>query len=311
MKKLSKKGAINQIDENTTKAGYLYVLIHPSDQNLYKVGQTTRQPEERLAEHNSGKSKYTAQVVKETGQKWELKTYISVPDPVWAENAFWAETGLTEIPYRRGIEVENMDWETVQNGLEAAKNAGLRPPPDTSLPYYIYANRAWMNKRLKGRGIALLGHIKAKGRETDFSCSNGHKWCAIAQIVAMGAGCPKCGLGEMNEEEIREATKVGILCLLKHPDKPGVIKIELTYRTREECEEEEYWDGWKVHYCKNFFDEADLAESLLWKSLGCHQPNDNKEIKIDFSIAKRAFRDLYSLIQRELAMTERAKGNVI
>ncbi|MBN2433827.1 MAG: GIY-YIG nuclease family protein [Spirochaetes bacterium] len=35
------------------KAGYLYVLSHPSDPELYKVGQTTRHPEERLAEHNS------------------------------------------------------------------------------------------------------------------------------------------------------------------------------------------------------------------------------------------------------------------
>jgi hypothetical protein len=32
------------------KSGYLYVLVHPSDPDLYKVGQTTRLPQERLVE---------------------------------------------------------------------------------------------------------------------------------------------------------------------------------------------------------------------------------------------------------------------
>lgn len=300
-----------QLAEHTTKAGYIYVLTHPSNQNLYKIGQTTRHPEKRLAEHNSRYKKYAGQIVKETGQKWEIKTYIPVPDPIWAENVFWGATVFAVVPYRRGIEVQCMEWEEVQKGLDAAKNAGLRPPPDQSLPDYVYANRAWMNKRLKGSGIMLVGHIISRGDQTDFSCSNGHKWSMTAAYVAMGVGCPKCGLGERNPEEIRKAINAGDLCLLKHPDKPGVIKIGLTYSTREECCEEDYWDGWKVHHCKTFFDELDLAESLLWKSLGYPQPNDNKEIKIDFVIAKRAFRDLYSLIQSELAMAEKAKDNVI
>ena len=64
------------------KSGYLYVLVHPSDPDLYKVGQTTRHPEERLAEHNRNYKEYSGQIVKETGQKWELKTYIAVPDPL-------------------------------------------------------------------------------------------------------------------------------------------------------------------------------------------------------------------------------------
>jgi hypothetical protein len=34
------------------ESGYLYVLVHPSDPDLYKVGQTTRHPQERLVEHN-------------------------------------------------------------------------------------------------------------------------------------------------------------------------------------------------------------------------------------------------------------------
>ena len=75
------------------KSGYLYVLVHPSDPDLYKVGQTTRHPQERLVEHNSDYSKHAGRIVKETGQKWELKTYIAVPDPNWAETVFWGATG--------------------------------------------------------------------------------------------------------------------------------------------------------------------------------------------------------------------------
>ena len=52
------------------KAGYLYVLVHPSDPDLYKIGQTTCRPAERLAQHNSDYKKYVGQIVKETGQKW-------------------------------------------------------------------------------------------------------------------------------------------------------------------------------------------------------------------------------------------------
>ncbi len=74
------------------KSGYLYVLVHPSDPDLYKVGQTTCHPEERLAEHNNNYEEYAGQIVKKTGQKWEIKTYIAVPDPYWAEMIFWSRT---------------------------------------------------------------------------------------------------------------------------------------------------------------------------------------------------------------------------
>ena len=36
-----------------TIAGYLYVLSHPSDKNLFKVGVTRRKALIRLAEHNT------------------------------------------------------------------------------------------------------------------------------------------------------------------------------------------------------------------------------------------------------------------
>ncbi len=123
------------------KSGYLYVLVHPSDPELYKVGQTTRHPQERLVEHNSDYSKHAGRIVKETGQKWELKTYIAVPDPNWAETVFWEATGLADVPFRRGIEVERMEWKLVQAGLKAAQKAGVRPPPKP-LPDYVYAYTA-------------------------------------------------------------------------------------------------------------------------------------------------------------------------
>jgi predicted GIY-YIG superfamily endonuclease len=51
------------------KAGYLYVLVHPSDPDLYKIGVTIFQPEVRLAQHNSQHEKHAGRIVKETGQK--------------------------------------------------------------------------------------------------------------------------------------------------------------------------------------------------------------------------------------------------
>ncbi|WP_374047595.1 GIY-YIG nuclease family protein [Aminobacterium sp. MB27-C1] len=55
------------------KSGYLYVLVHPSDSDLYKIGQTACYPEERLAEHNCNDETYTGQVVKETVRNRILK----------------------------------------------------------------------------------------------------------------------------------------------------------------------------------------------------------------------------------------------
>ena len=51
------------------KSGYLYVLSHPSDPELYKIGVTIRKPEQRLAQHNSDYTQLTGRIVKETGQK--------------------------------------------------------------------------------------------------------------------------------------------------------------------------------------------------------------------------------------------------
>ncbi|WP_156436590.1 GIY-YIG nuclease family protein [Bradyrhizobium pachyrhizi] len=288
------------------KSGYLYVLIHPSDPALYKVGMTTRHPEERLVEHNTKYSEYAGQIVKETGQKWELKTYIAVPDTNWAETVFWGATGFGNIPYRRGIEVERMEWKCVQAGLEAVKSAGVRRPPK-QLPDYVYAYTASVKKRLEGRGITLIGHVKSRisGRN-NFQCSNGHVWRTIPNNVAEGEGCPQCGMGQRTPEEIRQAAKSGVLFLLTHPDQPGLVKIGLTYRTLEECDAESNWDGWQVHRYRNV-DEPVLAESLIWELLGHPLPNDREPISIDLHIAEQAFRDLHGRLVSEIASAEKAK----
>lgn len=286
------------------KSGYLYVLVHPSDSTLYKIGQTTRHPKQRLAEHNSDYEKHAGQIVKETGQKWELKTYIPVPDANWAEAVFWDSIGLADIPYRGGVEVERMDWKLVQAGLRAAERAGARPPPKP-LPDYVYAYTAWMKKRLEGRGITLIGNVKSKtsGRN-NFQCSNGHEWRTIPNNVAQGEGCPQCGMGQRTPEEIKQTAKSGILSLLLHPDRPGLVKIGLTYRTLQQCYAEDVWADWKVHRYRNVEDLV-LAESIIWELLGL--PNNREPIMINLRIAEQAFRELHYRLQSEIALAERKK----
>ncbi|MCX6178681.1 MAG: hypothetical protein NT163_04840 [Chlorobiales bacterium] len=292
------------------KPSYLYVLVHPSDPDLYKIGQTTRHPEQRLAAHNSNYEEYTGKIVKETGQKWELKTYIAVPDPYWAETVFWGATPFADIPFRQGIEVEKMEWEWVQAGLEAVKKAGVRPPPKP-LPDYVYAYTAWMNKRLEGRDITLIGSVKSmvSGKAT-FRCGKGHEWRTRSAYVAEGEGCPQCGIGNREPEEIWQAAKLGYLVLLIHPDKPGFIKIGLTYNTLKQCYEGNVWEDWEVHRYR-FVEEPVLAETLIWELLGQPLPNDREPIKIDLSLAEQAFRDLIPQLHHEIALVEKKKEDVL
>src|SRR5438132_14327673 len=134
------------------RAGYLYVLVHQSDPDLYKIGVTIVHPQKRLAQHNRQDEKYAGRIVEETRQKWELKTCIAVPDPYWAERAFWGATQVSVMPFRRGIEVEKIPWREVQAGLDGAKKAGVRPPQP---PPRIAKSRAWGSAQLEGTGSTL------------------------------------------------------------------------------------------------------------------------------------------------------------
>lgn len=292
------------------KSGYIYVLIHPSDPDLYKIGITTRKPEQRLAQHNSNFEEYTGQIVKETGQKWELKEFHAVPDPYWAESVFWGTTPFADIPYRSGIEVERMGWDQVQKGLDAAKKAGVRPGPGT-LPDYVYAYTASIRKRLEGRGITLLSYVRSiLNGKANFRCSNGHEWRTTPGLVGEGQGCPECGIGERDPEEIRQRIKAGVICLLTHSDKPGFVNIGLGYGTLEEVCRERPWGDWEVHRYRNV-EEVALAESLTWELLGKPLPHDREPIKKDLSDAEKAFRKLFYAMQEEIALGEKIKEDVL
>ena len=290
------------------KSGYLYVLFHPSDTDLYKIGQTASHPEERLVEHNCNHETYIGQVVKDTSQKWELKTYIPVPDSYWAEKVFWAATPLADIPFRREIDVEKMEWECVQAGLDAAKKAALRPNP----PFHdwVYAYTRWMKKRLEGRDITLVGYVKSMvSGKANFRCRNGHEWRTRALHIAECKGCPLCQVGDRKLEEVWQTAKLGYICLLTHPDKPGVVKIGLTYNTLDQCYEENFWGEWKVHRYR-FAEEPVLAEKIMWELLGQSLLNDSKTIKLDLNIAEEAFRHLIYRMRSEIAWMEMAKEHV-
>lgn len=288
------------------KPGYLYVLVHPSDPRLYKIGVTIKPPEKRLAEHNRDFEKYAGKLVKKTGQPWELKTYIAVPDPYWAERAFWGATHFPDIPYLQGIEVQQMEWGLVQAGLDAAMKAGMRPQPgQDSLPDHVYAYTASIKKRLEGRGITLLGHVRSIiSGKVNFRCSNGHEWRTTPSDVGEGGGCPECGVGEQAPEQIRQRIRAGVVCLLTHPDNPGLVKIGVGYGTLDEVCKEWPWGDWVMHRYRNV-EEVALAESLIWDFLGKPLPHGREPLKVDLGMAEQAFRDLVPRMQREIALAEK------
>lgn len=170
------------------KPGFLYVLTHPSDANLYKVGVTILSPEKRLAQHNQQLEKYAGMVVKETGLKWEIKTVLEVEDPYWAEKAFWSATWVSDVPFRGGTEVWKMDWATVELGLAAAKKAGVRP----SKPAKLVRNRDWMLKQLEGTGITMLSKYGGLLKKIEFQCEKGHIFVDNPTPVAERKTCPCC-----------------------------------------------------------------------------------------------------------------------
>lgn len=170
------------------KSGYLYVLTHPSDPDLYKIGVTTLTPEIRLAQHNQQLDKCAGQVVKETGLKWELKTFIEVADHYWAEKAFWSATNVSLIPFRGGEEVWKMDWSSVEAGLAAARSAGTRPTKSAKL----VRNREWMLNQLEGTGITMLTRYGGLLVKIEFQCAKGHIFIETPIPVAERKTCPCC-----------------------------------------------------------------------------------------------------------------------
>ena len=128
-------------------------------------------------------------------------------------------------------------------------------------------------------------------------------------LVGEGQGCPECGIGERDPEEIRQNVKAGIICLLTHPDKPGFLKIGLGYGTLEKVCREKPWGDWEVHRYRNV-EEVALAESLIWDLLGEPLPHDREAIKKDLNEAEDAFRKLIYAMREEIASVEKAREAV-
>ena len=90
----------------TSKLGYLYVLSHPSDPHLIKVGHTSGTLKDALKKHNTDFTKPAGEIVKVTGKKWKVKQNIKVPDPAYSKAAFW-ETSAQHV-FRGKIDVTRM-----------------------------------------------------------------------------------------------------------------------------------------------------------------------------------------------------------
>jgi hypothetical protein len=285
------------------KSGHIYVLTHPSNPNLYKVGITIRAPKARLAQHNSDFTKAAGRIVQETGQEWELKEFHLVDDPYWAEKAFWSRIPQSAIPYRGGVEVEIMTWEEVNAGLAAAKSAGVRPQ-SLAVPVYGTANNIIVKKRLVGRGIALLGHVKSivSGRN-DFECSNGHKWRTRPKLVMDGDGCPECGMGARTPEDMDEIANAGYICLLTDSSKPGFVSIGVKRGSIDQISKDYPWGAWEIHRYRHV-EEIDLAESLIWELLGKPLPHSRDPIEKDLADAEEAMRSLIYALRDEISFED-------
>ena len=290
----------------TIKSGFIYVLTHPSDPDLYKVGITTRSPTERLTQHNNDHSKLAGKLVKETGSPWELVEYNEVPDPYYAESVFWSNTRFSDIPFRRGVEIEYMTWQELQTALDRAKRAGLRPPAP-ELPEHVYAYTAQIRRRLTGRDISLCGYVRSiVSGKSDFRCVNGHKWRTTPRLVGEGSGCPECGIGERTSDEISRMINAGVVCLLTRPDEPDRVTIGASYKTLDETVQNWPWGDWEMRRYRRV-DDVEMAERIAWGSLGHPLPHDRSPIEKVFEIADLCFRNLSYAMQIEFSNQERSR----
>lgn len=182
----------------TVKAGFIYVLIHPSDSNLIKVGMTTRTPEARLKEHNTQFDKAAGKVVEASGQKWMIKESFAVEDTYNAESAFFHRSPLTEIPYALNNELltlnGDMNWDWVNKGLEAAKSAGIRKDikqPPIPKPKQSKFGRE-IESQLKDSNLKPLNGFGNGITKVAFECLNGHVFKLDGRTVARLPFCPVC-----------------------------------------------------------------------------------------------------------------------
>ena len=181
------------------KAGFIYVLIHPSDPYLIKVGMTTRSPQVRLKEHNTQFDKVAGKVVEATGQDWVIKEFFAVEDTYNAESAFFHRSPLTELPYALGDELIKLDdryitWDWVNEGLEMAKSVGIRkdplqPPSPNPKPK---KGAQWIEAQLKDSGLRPLKGFGNGITKVAFECPKGHVFKLDGRTLVRFPFCPVC-----------------------------------------------------------------------------------------------------------------------
>ena len=179
--------------------GFIYILTHPSDPYLIKVGMTTRSPQVRLKEHNTQFDKAAGKVVEATGQEWVLKEYFEVEDTYNAESAFFQRSPLTEIPGALGNELLKLDdkyitWEWVKEGLNAAKTIGIRkdtsqPPTPKPKPK---KGAQWIEAQLEGSGLKPIKGCGNGITKVAFECQKGHIFKISGRLLVNHPFCPAC-----------------------------------------------------------------------------------------------------------------------
>lgn len=284
------------------KAGYIYVLTHPSMPDQYKVGMTTQLPEKRLSQHNTNFKRPAGRIVKETGKKWELKEFHKVEDAEYAESIFWGYVRTPDLPQQARLEIDNMTLEQLQEGLRRALKAGESPAKlvaSIEPANYVYANSARIRRRLEGRDITLLTYVKSRrSGKADFKCSNQHVWRSTPDDVGMGDGCPVCGLGLEDPDVVDGKIRPGYVLLLVNPKKPREVKVELRYGNFENCVRDESGEDWEIHHYR-YTEEMELAEEVIWDMLGKPLPHHRSPIYIELVTAEDAFRKLvYEVVDR-------------
>ena len=142
--------------------------------------------------------------------------------------------------------------------------------------------------------------------KANFRCSNGHEWRTTPRHVGEGQGCPECGIGERDPEEIRRTIKSGVNCLLTHPNKPGFVPIGVGYGTLEEICRVRPWGDWEVHRYRNV-EEVALAETIMWELLGEPLSTNREPVRKDLNVAEDAFRRLIYAMREEIAFEESRK----
>lgn len=181
------------------QAGFIYVLTHPSDPNLIKVGMTTRSPQARLKEHNTQYDKAAGKIVEASGQEWILKEFFAVEDTYHAESAFFHRSPLTEIPYALSDELLKLDgrfitWDWVNEGLEVAKSVGIRrdtsqapiPKPKPK------KGSQWIESQLKDSGLRPLKGFGNGITKVAFECPKGHVFKISGRSLVRFPFCPVC-----------------------------------------------------------------------------------------------------------------------